>query len=144
MGRKPYNFKFWSCGLEGRYLDLDIKVGSQNGGYDPFFFDINPFLDHDKNQELTVKAWDPTDEGPQPRGKQVKNSEGIYYTPVSGIWQTVWIEPINSKSLEEVRFIADIDNNLVKVSTGGRNTSYGDIIEITVFDGTKEISKLVQ
>lgn len=118
----------------------DVKVGSHTGGFAPFSFDITPFL-KDGEQEISVRVWDPTDEGPQPRGKQVREPEGIYYTPVTGIWQTVWLEPVSNKSLEGIRFTPDIDNNLVKVSTKGTNVAYGDVIEVTVYDGKKEISK---
>lgn len=62
------------------------------GGFTPFSFDITPALLNGEN-ELIVKVWDPTDKGPQPRGKQVSKPGGIWYTPVSGIWQTVWLEP---------------------------------------------------
>lgn len=118
-----------------------IKIGTHSGGYEPFSFDITPFLNGRNNQKLTVKVWDPTDEGPQARGKQVRNPEGIWYTPVTGIWQTVWLEPVNKKSFEDLRFTPDIDNDLVKVSAKGRNSSYGDMIEVTVYDGDEEISK---
>lgn len=118
----------------------DVKVGSHTGGFAPFSFDITPFLKEGK-QEISVRVWDPTDEGPQPRGKQVKNPEGIYYTPVTGIWQTVWLEPVSNKSFEDLRFTPDIDNNLVKVSVKETNAAYGDVVEVTVYDGNKEISK---
>ena len=73
----------------------DVYVGSHQGGYDPFSFDITSYLNNKKNQKLVVKVWDPTDEGYQPRGKQTINPHGIWYTAVTGIWQTVWIEPVN-------------------------------------------------
>ena len=69
----------------------DVKVGSHTGGFTPFSFDITAALSGKGNNQLVVKVWDPTDKGPQPRGKQVSNPEGIWYTPVSGIWQTVWM-----------------------------------------------------
>jgi len=72
----------------------DIKVGTHQGGYTPFSFDITPFLVKSGEQKLVVKVWDPTDKGFQPRGKQVNEPHGIWYTPVTGIWQTVWIEPV--------------------------------------------------
>ena len=67
-----------------------VKVGQHTGGFTPFSFDITPALLNGEN-ELIVKVWDPTDKGPQPRGKQVSKPGGIWYTPVSGIWQTVWL-----------------------------------------------------
>ena len=70
-----------------------VKVGSHTGGFTPFSFDITAALSAEGNNLLLVKVWDPTDKGSQPRGKQVSNPKGIWYTPVSGIWQTVWMEP---------------------------------------------------
>ena len=53
-------------------------MGQHRGGYTPFSFDITPVLAKGKNQ-ITVKVWDPSDEGYQPRGKQVKHPDGIWY-----------------------------------------------------------------
>tara|TARA_B100000949_G_scaffold126428_2_gene111749 strand:- start:1049 stop:3064 length:2016 start_codon:yes stop_codon:yes gene_type:complete len=117
----------------------DVKVGSHTGGYTPFSFDITPFI-QSSEQVLTVKVWDPTDEGPQPRGKQVKKPEGIWYTPVTGIWQTVWIEPVNTKSIVSLKTVPDIDNNTVSIKVETEGTSYGDIVEILAFDGETEIA----
>ena len=117
----------------------DIKVGSHTGGYTPFSFDITPFLS-DSNQKLVVKVWDPTSEGPQPRGKQVKDPEGIWYTPVTGIWQTVWLEPVSVKHIENLRTTPDIDNQVVKIDPVLKDAVYGDIIEVTIKDGDKVLS----
>ncbi len=93
----------------------EIKVGSHQGGYTPFTFDITPFLNKSGDQQLVVKVWDPTDKGYQPRGKQTSNPRGIWYTPVTGIWQTVWIEPVNEKYIKDVRSVPNIDNGTLKV-----------------------------
>lgn len=74
----------------------DIKVGTHTGGFTPFSFDITDALMTKGDNDLVVKVWDPTDKGYQPRGKQLSIPEGIWYTPVTGIWQTVWLEPVNS------------------------------------------------
>ena len=72
----------------------DILAGSHTGGFTPFSLDITPYLKAKGEQKLVVRVFDGTDKGYQPRGKQVLNPNGIWYTPVSGIWQTVWIEPV--------------------------------------------------
>lgn len=116
-----------------------IKIGTHRGGYTPFSFDITPFLSTG-NQILTVRVWDPTDQGPQPRGKQVTEPHAIWYTPVTGIWQTVWLEPVPEKSLRSVRVTPDLDKSrwLVDVETAG--TVYGDLVQVKVMDGTELIA----
>jgi beta-galactosidase/beta-glucuronidase len=116
-----------------------VKIGSHLGGYTPFSFDITPFL-VDGEQQLTVKVWDPTNDGPQPRGKQVKKPEGIWYTPVTGIWQTVWIEPVAKTHIEHIKTVSDIDNGTIKVLPIVKGAAYGDIIEVIAFDGDRKIS----
>lgn len=71
-----------------------VSVGTHQGGYDGFSFDITDQLAKSKSQTIRVRVWDPSDAGPQPRGKQVKAPRGIWYTPVTGIWQTVWLESV--------------------------------------------------
>ena len=68
-------------------------IGEHTGGYTAFAFDISDYIVRGK-QELVVKVWDGTDNDHQPRGKQVSNPGGIWYTPVTGIWQSVWLEPV--------------------------------------------------
>ncbi len=94
------------------------KVGEHKGGFDPFYFNITGELKDGKG-ELVVKVWDPTEKGSQPLGKQLSKPEGIWYTPVSGIWQTVWMEPVSdgfrNPWIKSVRFIPDIDKGEVEV-----------------------------
>ncbi len=117
----------------------DIKIGMHEGGYTPFSFDITPYL-KDGVQKLTVKVWDPTDDGPQPRGKQVNKPGGIWYTPVTGIWQTVWLEPVNATSIVDIRTNPNIDDNALSVQVATRGSSYGDLVEIKVLDGANVIN----
>jgi beta-galactosidase/beta-glucuronidase len=117
----------------------NIKVGMHQGGYTPFSFDITPFLTQGE-QKLVVKVWDPTNDGYQPRGKQVNNPEGIWYTPVSGIWQTVWLEPVAKKHIVSVVPVADIDAQQLSVTVDVANASYGDIVEVTVKDAGKTVA----
>jgi len=118
----------------------DIKIGNHRGGYTPFSFDITPFLNAGGEQKLVVKVFDPTDKSYQPRGKQVNKPEGIWYTPVTGIWQTVWLEPVNKKHITNVRNVPDIDNNKLNVDVCSQNTTEADIIEVKIFDSGKLIN----
>ncbi|HEY6404075.1 MAG TPA: sugar-binding domain-containing protein, partial [Blastocatellia bacterium] len=84
-------------------------VGAHTGGFDAFSFDLTPFLKDGEN-EMLLGVTDPSDTGEQPRGKQRLKPEGIWYTPVSGIWQTVWLEPVPAAlRLAELRLTPDVD-----------------------------------
>ena len=89
------------------------KATHHRGGYDPFSVDITDMLQKTGPQDIVVCVWDPTDRGPQMRGKQKIEPEGFMYTPASGIWQTVWIEPVASSYISSVHTEADIDENCV-------------------------------
>lgn len=117
----------------------DIKVGSHTGGYAPFSFDITPALEG-KSNKLTVKVWDPTDRSYQPHGKQVSNPSGIWYTPVSGIWQTVWLEPVNEKHIQDLRILPDIDRKMLTVDAAVANAADADMLEVKVFDGDQLVA----
>jgi beta-galactosidase/beta-glucuronidase len=117
----------------------DIKVGTHTGGYTPFGFDITPFLKPGE-QKLVVKVWDGTDSDYQPRGKQVTKPEGIWYTAVTGIWQTVWLEPVNAKHIVSVRTVPDIDKKRLSVSVETAGKQAADIIEVKVYDGKTVVS----
>jgi beta-galactosidase/beta-glucuronidase len=86
------------------------------GGYDPFTCDITDTLKAGTEQELVVAVWDPTDSALQPRGKQVLNPNGIWYTAVSGIWQTVWLEPVPVAYIREIAMTPDIDAHLLRLT----------------------------
>jgi hypothetical protein len=85
------------------------EMGRHRGGYDPFSFDITAALDERATQSLTVAVWDPTDAGTQARGKQVREPGGIFYTSVTGIWGTVWLEPVPAAAISDYTVTADID-----------------------------------
>lgn len=93
-----------------------IKVGTHTGGFTPFSFNITDALNKKGANTITVKVWDPTDRGTQPRGKQVENPNGIWYTPVTGIWQTVWLEPVSKAHIASLRTLPDIDSNTLSVT----------------------------
>jgi len=92
-------------------------VGTHTGGYLPFSFDITDSLRHDGENELRLVVWDPTDKGKQERGKQSLKPKIVFYTAVSGIWQTVWIEPVSDTYIKNVRIIPDIDSENINIQT---------------------------
>jgi beta-galactosidase/beta-glucuronidase len=92
------------------------SIGIHEGGYDPFTLDITDALKPQaKDQELVVAVWDPTDSGLQPRGKQVLNPNGIWYTAVSGIWQTVWLEPVPAEHIDNIVMTPDLDGRRLRL-----------------------------
>ncbi|MDA3834334.1 MAG: beta galactosidase jelly roll domain-containing protein, partial [Spirochaetales bacterium] len=111
-----------------------IKVGSHKGGYTPFSFNITPFLEKNGEQKLAVKVWDPTDRGYQPRGKQVNDPHAIWYTPVTGIWQTVWLEPVDEAYITHLKTVPNIDGGNITVNAVTDGTSSTDIIEVKVLE----------
>lgn len=116
------------------------KLGEHRGGYDPFSFDITDALTEDGSQELIVGVFDPSDAGNQPRGKQVRKPGGIYYTPSTGIWQTVWLEPVAADHVESLRLIPDIDKGVLRA--GARLSNDRDIaVEWLVLSGGEQIAR---
>ncbi len=99
------------------------QVGEHRGGYDPFTLDITDALIPQGEQELVVSVWDPTDQGDQPRGKQVLDPHGIWYTAVTGIWQTVWLEPVADVHITGLRIVPDVDAGVVTVSVRAANAA---------------------
>lgn len=94
----------------------DILVGTHKGGFDRFSFNITPYLKSKGQQKIVLAVEDATNFSSQPRGKQQINSSGIYYTPVSGIWQTVWLEAVSPEAyINQVKTTTDIDNSTVRL-----------------------------
>lgn len=118
----------------------DVLVGTHKGGFTPFSFDITGFLGKGQ-QKLVVKVWDPTNDGPQPVGKQHKNPHGIWYTPVSGIWQTVWLEPVSAKHIANLKTVPNIDTKKLTVDVCAKNAQPGDVVEVILKDGANVVAK---
>jgi Glycosyl hydrolases family 2, sugar binding domain/Glycosyl hydrolases family 2, TIM barrel domain/Glycosyl hydrolases family 2 len=111
------------------------QIGSHQGGYDAFSFDITDALRPSGEQELIVGVGDPTNNGPQPRGKQVLEPRGIYYTPTTGIWQTVWLEPVPEASVAGLKIVPDVDGGKVVVTVLGRGNTEGSYLDVYVEGG---------
>ena len=104
---------FGACDWETTVWVNGTEIGRHRGGYNSFVFDISDALKNKGQQELVVSVWDPVDQGTQPRGKQVLKPESIWYTSVTGIWQTVWLEPLNRDHFNSVDIIPDINASQV-------------------------------
>jgi hypothetical protein len=117
------------------------KLGEHQGGFDPFTFDVTDAL-KDGEQELVVRVWDPTDQGAQPRGKQVLRPGGIFYTSVTGIWQTVWLEPVNKPGhIIGLKIATDPDKGEVSVDVQISQTLGNTAYSVQVLDGARVVAE---
>jgi hypothetical protein len=112
------------------------EVGNHKGGYDPFTLDITDALKQGGEQEIVVSVWDPTNTGTQPRGKQVLKPGGIMYTAVTGIWQTVWLEPVSTIYIKSLRMEPDIDTSVLRlnVELGGEIQDKNELMVMASVD----------
>ncbi|MYV71157.1 beta-galactosidase [Streptomyces sp. SID2131] len=116
------------------------RVTSHKGGYDRFEVDITPQLRAGSN-ELVVRVYDPTDGRgeKQPVGKQTNNPSGIFYTPTSGIWQTVWLEPTPVSSVHSVDIRPDLATNTARVKVFTRGDVGGHTVLAEALNGTQVV-----
>ena len=111
-----------------------IRAGSHQGGFDGFSLDISDLLIKGEKQTIRVRVWDPSDAGPQPRGKQVQNPRGIWYTPVTGIWQTVWLETVPVQHITGVTSKTDWENKNLIFSPEIQSNRQDLTVQISVMD----------
>jgi len=123
----------WQCKV---YVNKEF-VGNHTGGYCAFSFDITDFLKDGENA-VTVCVYDPTETGWQNRGKQDSHPHGFWYTPTSGIWQTVWLEGVNADYIASIRILPDIDKGQFNIKTELCAKEYDGIV-LYVYDGDDEI-----
>lgn len=112
----------------------DIQVGRHTGGYTHFSFDITPYLKSGDNT-LVVRVEDATNNDFQPRGKQVRTPSGIWYTAVSGIWQSVWIEPVAKAHVADYYAVSDIKAGKVDVTVTTEGALEGDVVKVELLEG---------
>ena len=115
------------------------EIGTHKGGFDAFSFDITDALKPSGEQEIVVAVWDPTDRGPQAKGKQVLRPGGIMYTATSGIWQTAWLEPVPTAHIESLKIVPDFDASTVSVETPAVTTGGKTQIKVDLLDGKKVV-----
>ncbi len=89
------------------------EVGNHQGGYTSFEIDITNYLR--EHNELIVEVQDPTDSFTQQKGKQSLNPSGIFYTATSGIWQTVWLEPVSEHHIKSIKMTPEVDDQMIRI-----------------------------
>ncbi|HPA04463.1 MAG TPA: glycoside hydrolase family 2 TIM barrel-domain containing protein [Candidatus Hydrogenedentes bacterium] len=131
-----FNAVDWECAVfvNGTFC------GRHQGGYDPFYFDITGALVPQGDQELVVAVWDPSDKGYQPRGKQILEPQGIWYTAVTGIWQSVWLEPVPRAHIRNLALTPDIDKGVLRLSATVDGAAPGDEIVAVALDGAAPVA----
>lgn len=121
-------------------------VGTHRGGYDAFSFDVSSALKPEGDNELLVSVYDPGSAEGIAVGKQsnerFNDPQRYSYAPASGIWQTVWLEPVPKQYIQDFHLTPDIDQELIQVLVNpaqqlGRRWQ----AEVVVLDGTKEIAR---
>ncbi len=130
FGGVDWHAKVWINGSE---------VGEHKGGYDAFSMDITEFVKEKSAHEIIVRVWDPTDAGYQPRGKQVREPGGIWYTSVTGIWQTVWLERLPVAYIDTVKIAPDVDAQNVQVDCHVVVPRGNGKLRLAIRDGDKVI-----
>lgn len=117
-----------------------LNLGMHTGGYDPFSYDITSYLANGGPQELIVRVYSPEDAGGEPRGKQTLYPQGIMFTSASGIWQSVWLEPVPTTSIAGLHLVPDVDGNRLQLNIAANTTNAGLHVTATAFDGTNQVS----
>ncbi len=125
----------WQCEI---WVNSQI-IGSHQGGYDPFTFDITEALHWTNAEDIAVVVTNPTEDGDQPRGKQSRSPEGIFYTASSGIWQNVWLEPVPAVCIDGINTVPDVDSKSLHLRVAVNNFSPNLRVEATASVDGREV-----
>lgn len=136
---KNIRLNFGAVDWESEVYINGKSLGIHKGGYDAFSYDITPYLKAGK-QELIVRVFDPTEDYGQPRGKQTTHPMGIMYTPVTGIWQSVWMEPVAKNSIASLKLIPDVDGKRLKVTVNTQGAANNLSVVVSAKDGAKVVA----
>ena len=116
-------------------------IGTHRGDYDAFTVDVTSALNGGSSMDVMVAVTDPIDTGAQPRGKQARESKAIWYTASTGIWRTVWAEPVAAAAIDGLKIVPDVDGGAVKVTAAASGTDTFDRVEVSVLSSGKEINR---
>lgn len=116
------------------------RAGTHRGGYTPFTFEISKLLKEDNNT-LTVRCYDDTRGELQPKGKQSRkfSSYKCYYTRTTGIWQTVWLEPVPAAYLRSFKLFPDSDQGRLTIQARCEGAGPGMVLKATARAGNKRV-----
>ncbi len=128
--------RFDAVDYEAEVIVNGHSFGVHRGGYEPFAYDVAPFLKPGGAQDVVVRVFDPTEAGGQPRGKQTTKPGGIMYTPTSGIWQTVWLEAVPQAAVDTLKIVPDVDRKAVRLTV---NATPGTTALVALKDGARTV-----
>ena len=117
------------------------QVAMHTGGYDSFSADVTGALRGLGPQELVVGVTDTTDIGGQPVGKQRRPGDGIFYTPSSGIWQTVWMEPVPTAHIDRLDATPDLPARALRLTVRATGVTT-QIVEATAYAGNRKVGQV--
>ncbi len=117
------------------------RAAMHRGDYDPFTVDVTDAA-KTGSFDLAVEVTDPIDTGGQPRGKQVRSSFGIYYTASTGIWRSVWMEPVGQASIDHLVLRPDVDKSALNLTVAGTGTDPFDRVEAIATSQGKEVGRV--
>jgi len=127
----------WRCSV---WLN-GAQLGTHEGGYDAFSFDVTEFLRPGALQELVLGVYDPTEQGDQPRGKQTTRPEGIWYTPSSGVWQSVWLEPVPATRIVDFDVATALRQNQLTLEVEIEGADSGLELGVRLLDQGREVAR---
>ncbi len=117
-------------------------VGQHQGGYDPFSFELTTYLSFDSENKLVVKVYDPTNTGRQERGKQTLTPGFVFYSAVSGIWQTVWLEPLPKVFIQEIHMTPFIEPARLEIQVSLSDELPGHELQIQLREADKVVTQV--
>jgi hypothetical protein len=123
---------FGAVDYESEAIINGASVGIHKGGYDAFSYDITPQLKPDGPQEIIVRVFNPVEFGGQPRGKQKTIPGGIMYTPTTGIWQTVWLEPVADVAVTDLKIVPDFDKGALHLTVTTSGPGEGVAVHLNI------------
>jgi len=138
---KRVRLHFGAVDWQARVFVNGRLLGQHRGGYDRFSFDITDQLRWNGADEISVAVTDPT-ESDQPRGKQSRKQEGIFYTATSGIWQTVWLEPVPEVSIDKIKATPDVDAKALRLWVAANSLSDNLWVDAVVSAAGQEVARI--